>query len=192
MREFVYFSRTAWTTGNFKNITKAGRIDIACHFIIHSFFISNARRKNVILHLFFYGPPDPPKHIEIHSDASISKKDAAQLIKIALFKYKKNKKIEALKGIFIEKKSLLDFITEEKNKRKEIYLLDEKGKLIENVNINPNAIFIFGDHKGLPLKERKRLMKIANPISLGKITYFASQALIILQYELDKRFGKFF
>jgi tRNA pseudouridine-54 N-methylase len=41
---------------------KAGRLDIACHFVIHSFFISNARREV------------PPKHIEIHNKESISKK----------------------------------------------------------------------------------------------------------------------
>ena len=184
MREFVYFSRKAYTTGNFKDLMKAGRLDIACHFVIHSFFISNARRKNVILHLFFYGPPDPPKHIEIYSHASISKKDVADIIRKALFKYKPGRKVEALPGVFIEKRSLLDFL-QEKSKQKKIYLLDPKGENVKNIQLFEEAVFVIGDQKGLPLKEKNRIKKIATQISLGKVVYFASQALIALQYLLD-------
>jgi tRNA pseudouridine-54 N-methylase len=184
MREFVYFSRKAWTTGNFKDLMKAGRLDIACHFVIHSFFISNARRE-IILHLFFYGPPDPPKHIEIHNKASISKKDVADIIRKALFKYRKGKKIEALPGIFIEKKSLIEFL-EEKSKEKKIYLLDPQGEDVNNISLEENSIFVIGDQKGLPLKEKRRIKRISTTISLGKKVYFASQALIILQYLLDR------
>ena len=187
MREFIYFSKKAWTIGSFRDLMKAGRLDIACHFIVHSFFVSNAIRNDVICHLFFYGPPDPPKHIEIYSNASISKKDVSGLIKRALFKYKKGEKIEALQGVFVEKKSLLDFINELKKEGKQIYLLDVKGEDIDKVKIEKNSAFIIGDHEGLPKKERKRLKQLAIPISLGKTVYFASQALIILQYELDKR-----
>ena len=186
MREFVYFSRKAWTTGSFKDLMKAGRLDIACHFVIHSFFISNARRKDIILHLFFYGPPDPPKHIEIHSNASISKKDVADIIRKALFKYKKGKKVEALPGVFVEKRSLLDFL-EEKRKEKQIYLLDVEGEDIRNIKLEENSVFVIGDQKGLPFKEKRRIKKMAKSISLGKIVYFASQALIALQYELDRK-----
>jgi len=186
MREFVYFSRKAFTSGSFKDLMKAGRLDIACHFVIHSFFLSNARRQDVVLHLFFYGPPDPPKHIEIHSSASISKKDVADLIRKALFKYKPGKKVEALPGVFIEKKSLIEFL-EEKSKEKSIYLLDAKGKDIDGVELQKDSIFVIGDQKGLPLKEKKRIKAIGQAISLGKTVYFASQALMALQYVLDKK-----
>lgn len=186
MREFVYFSKKAWTTGNFKDLMKAGRLDIACHFILHSFFVSNAKR-NVVCHLFFYGPPDPPKHIEIHSNASISKKDISGLIRRALFKYKEGKRVEALRGVFVEKKSLINEVEDLIGKGKNIYLLDEKGEDLRKIKIRENPVFIIGDHEGLPKKEKKRLKKIAKPISLGKTIYFASQVLMILQYELDRR-----
>lgn len=188
MREFVYFGRKAWTTGNFKDLMKAGRLDIACHFIIHSFFISNVIRKNVVVNLFFHGPPDPPKHIEIHSNASISKKDVSGLIKRALYKYKPEKRTEVLIGVFVEKTGLFDFLKKKIDEGKTVYLLDKKGENIENVemkNLN-NAIFVFGDFEGIPKKEKKYLSKIAKPISLGKTEYLTSQALTILQYELDK------
>jgi len=62
MRTFLYFSSKARTTGNFKDLMKAGRMDIVCNVIIHSFFISNAIRKDTELHLVFYGPPTPPTY----------------------------------------------------------------------------------------------------------------------------------
>ncbi len=187
MREFVYFSRTAWTTGNFKDLMKAGRMDIACHVIIMSFFVSKSRRKNIKLHLFFYGPPDPPKHIELDSQAPLSKKDVSGLIKIALYKYKKGAKKEALPGCFIEKKSLIEFVEELAKQKRAIYLLDEKGEDLRQVEIKEDPVFILGDHRGLPIKEKKRLAKIAKKVSLGKITYFASQVVAIVQNELDRR-----
>ena len=108
MREFVYFSRDAHTSGNFKDLMKAGRLDIAIHVIIGSFFLSNKTREDVKLHLVFYGKPDPPKHIEISSSEEmfkfLSKKDVAGLIKRILFKYKKNKRVEAFPSCFVEKK----------------------------------------------------------------------------------------
>jgi len=67
MRHFIYFSKRAVTTGNFdlKNLMKAGRMDIVIHVIIAGFFLSHNFRDDVKMHLVFYGPPTPPRHIEI-------------------------------------------------------------------------------------------------------------------------------
>ncbi|MCH8287173.1 hypothetical protein IIB79_11725, partial [candidate division KSB1 bacterium] len=61
------FSKNAVTTGNFntKELMKAGRMDIVIHVIIASFFLSRSFREDVKIHLIFYGPPNPPRHIEI-------------------------------------------------------------------------------------------------------------------------------
>ncbi|MBS3075697.1 hypothetical protein J4429_04525 [Candidatus Pacearchaeota archaeon] len=66
MREFIYFSSKAKTTGNFgDDLMKAGRMDIVCQIVIMAFFLSHQLRRNVKLHLIFNGPPDAPKHIEM-------------------------------------------------------------------------------------------------------------------------------
>ena len=64
MREFIYYSKNAKTTGNFNvnNLMKAGRMDIACQIVIMSFFVSHHMRDDVKLHLVFDGAPDAPKH----------------------------------------------------------------------------------------------------------------------------------
>ena len=204
MREFIYFSSKARTSGNFDDLMKAGRMDIVCHVVINSFFISKHLRDDVILHLIFYGAPDPPKHLELHSsgskaipetgreagknDLDISKKDISGLIKKMLYKYKEGRKTEVWYGYFIEKKSFLNVVSELEGEGKKIFILDKEGEDIRKLEGEDmkNAVFILGDHEGLPKKELKRLKKEFNLVSLGKKTYFASQAVTILNHELDR------
>src|SRR3989344_5302540 len=146
MRELIYFSRNARTSGNFSDLMKAGRMDIVCHVVIMGLFISNNVRDNIKLHLFFYGPPDPPKHLEIISNENMSKKDIAGLIKIMLYKYKQGRKTEALKNCFVEKNSLIRVVEDLIKEGRNIYILDKGGKNIREIEIKENPIFILGDH----------------------------------------------
>ncbi len=201
MREFIYYSGKARTSGNFDDLMKAGRIDIALHIIINSFFISQKMRDDVKLHLVFYGPPDPPKHLEMFPGKSIpetgveagkeqldiSKKDLAGIIKKMLYKYREGKKTEVWPGFYVEKKSLFKIIDELEEQGKQIYVLDEKGENIEDAEIGENPVFVIGDNEGFPNKELKKLKKLAIPISVGKKIYFASQIVTIVNHELDKR-----
>ena len=199
MREFIYYSNKGRTSGNFDDLMEAGRMDIVCHIMINSFFLSQKMREDVKLHLLLNGPPDPPKHIEIQAKTSrgipetgkktgsidISKKDIGGLIKRILYKYKKGKKSEPYQGMFIEKKSFIDLIDELKGRS--IYLLD-KGDDISKVEIKENPIFIIGDNEGLPKKVKKYILKNKNvkPISIGPKVYFASHVVVILNNILDR------
>ncbi|MFC1710716.1 tRNA (pseudouridine(54)-N(1))-methyltransferase TrmY [Nanoarchaeota archaeon] len=189
MREFVYFSKNAVTTGNFKDLMKAGRMDIVLHVIIASFFLSNDVRKDMKLHLIFYGMPDPPKHIEIQikPGLDISKKDVAGLIKRILYKYREGKKTEVFPGCFVEKKSFLKIIQELQEQGKDIFILDKKGEDIRKVKIDDDCVFVLGDQDGLPVKELKRLKKTTKKVSVGPRMYFASQTVSVMNNELDRR-----
>lgn len=188
MREFIYFSSKARTNGNFSDLMKAGRLDIACHVVIMAFFISRKIRDDVKLHLLFYGPPDPPKHLELNSSQTmrefLSKKDVSGLLKRMLYKYKKDQKIKVFPGCFIEKKSFSEVVNNMKQENKKIYLLDKDGSDIRKMKFEKNAVFILGDQEGIPKHELKKLK--VEKVSLGNVTYFASQALTILQNELDR------
>ncbi len=200
MREFIYYSGKARTSGNFDDLMKAGRMDIALHVIINAFFISQKLREDVKLHLLFYGPPTPPRHLELfpgknipgtgkegEDKLDISKKDLAGTIKRMLFKYKEGKKTEVWNGFYVEKKSLFKVIDELREQGKSIYVLDKKGKNIEDVEIDKDSVFVLGDNEGFPNKELKRLKKLGFCVSVGKQTYFASQIITIINHELDKR-----
>ncbi|MEK6830116.1 MAG: hypothetical protein AABY15_08430 [Nanoarchaeota archaeon] len=192
MRQFVYFSKTAVTSGNALsegNLMKAGRMDIAIHTIIAGFFLSHDLRKDVKMHLVFYGMPDPPKHIEIEvkPELDISKKDVANLIRKILYKYREGEKREVLPGCFVEKKSFLKVIEELIEQGNEVYILDKKGEDIREAKISENCVFVLGDHEGLPPKEFKRLKKMVNSVSVGPKMYFASQVVAVVNNELDRR-----
>jgi tRNA (pseudouridine54-N1)-methyltransferase len=201
MREFIYFSSKARTSGNFDDLMKAGRMDIALHVIINAFFLSHKLRQDTKLHLVFYGPPNPPMHLELFPGKAIpetgaqvgsekpdiSKKDVAGLIKKMLFKFKEGRKTEVWPGYSIEKKPLFKVIEELESEGKTIYLLNEKGENIRNMNIADNPVFVLGDNEGFPGKELRRLKKICTPVSVGNKIYFASQVTTIVNHEIDSR-----
>jgi tRNA pseudouridine-54 N-methylase len=187
MREFVYYSAKAKTSGNFgDDLMKAGRMDIVCNVIIQAFFLSNRTREDMHLHLIFDGQPNPPMHLEIISnpDLPISKKDVAGLIKRMLYKCNDKKKTEVFPGCFIEKKSFSALMKEFEAEGKSIYILDAKGEKLREVKDLSKSVFVIGDHEGLPKKETQRFKK---RISIGKPTYFASQTFVIIHNELDLR-----
>lgn len=190
MRNFILFSNRGYTSPNFKNLMKAGRLDIVANSIIHCFFLSNSIRKDVRMSIILNGPPDPPKHIEINYNEKlqISKKDVGELLRIVLWKYKRDKRIEALPGIFIEKKSF-EKVIEEISKTSKIYLLEKKGKFIDEINFekNKDLTFVLGDHEGLPKDKKNFLEKFPiEKISLGNLEYFTSQCIVIINFYLDK------
>lgn len=197
MRQFVYFSSSAATSGNALSkysegegsLMKAGRMDIAIHSFIQGVFLSHDFRKDVVFHFVFYGQPDPPKHIEIQvkDETEISKKDIAGIIKKILYKYKEGTKTEVLPGCFVEKKSFLGVIEELAKSGNEIYILDKVGEDIRKAKISKDCVFIVGDHEGLPKKEMKRLKESCKSVSIGDKMYFASQTIAVVNNELDYR-----
>jgi tRNA (pseudouridine54-N1)-methyltransferase len=189
MRGFVLFSNHGRTSGKFKDLVKAGRLDIVVHSIIHAFFVSNAMRGNVHFHAILNGPPDPPKHIHFlsHKETPYSKKDIGTLLQITLWKYKPGRKVEAFPGIFIEKKSFEEVLEVLRDEAHPLYLLDPAGKPIDTVEIEENPVFVLGDHLGIPKKERRFARKVSEEvISLSQVPYFTSQCIASLHFHLDK------
>ncbi len=186
MRTFILYSKTASTSPFIKDLKKAGRIDILLHSIISALFTSNYFRGDVELHLILMGPPNPPKHINIkYEDGnSISKKDLKKLIEMSLRKAKDNKRIKVHPGVYVDNLSIEEVLDELKG---EIFLLDNYGKFIREYEKEKlkDGIFILGDHEGFDKKTKKFLKKNTNRLSLGKRVYFTSQAITIINYELD-------
>ncbi len=198
MREFIYFSSSAPTSGKLiqDDLMKAGRLDIAIHTVIATFFLSHSIRDNVKLHLVFAGPPDPQKHLEIQpvlegttgeDKIYLNKKDISSIIKKMLYKYKEGQKNEVFPGYWVEKNSYISVLKDLLKEGKQIFILDEDGEDIRKVKIEDNPVFVLGDHDGLP-ELKKELKRISyTPISVGPNTYFASQTVTIVNNELDRR-----
>lgn len=190
MREFVYYSKNAVTAGNLigDDLKKAGRMDIVCNFVVSAFFVSNAMRDDIKLHLIFDGGPNAPRHLVLESNKKmpISKKDVAGLIKRLLYKARDEEGLkEIVPGAFIEKKSFEKVVMEMDSKGKDVLLLGEKGKDVRELKLKGNEVFIIGDHEGF-LKGMDRFLKKIDKISVGPKVLFASQVVTILHNEMDR------
>ena len=194
MREFIYYSQTAVTSGKLlskaeDNLMKAGRMDIVCNVIISAFFLSHGIREDVKLHLILDGPPNPPAHLifTYHPDIPFSKKDIAGLIKRMLYKLPadQEKKITVFPGCEVEKKSFEALIKELDSEGKNIFLLEKRGKDIRELKIKGNEVFIIGDQNGFP-KSKDKFLKQIDKISVSPKILFASQVFVILHNELDR------
>ena len=199
MREFVYYSKNAVTAGNLirEDLKKAGRLDIVCNFIVSVFFVSNAMREDVKLHLIFDGGPNNPRHLvfESNEDMPISKKNVAGLIRRMLYKARDEEGLrEIVPGCSIEKKGLEKLLRDLDKEGKDVLVLDGKGKDVRDIEINmtedKNTVFVVGDHEGFPSGMRKFLKRV-DGVSVGPRVLFASQVAVILHNELDRRSSGF-
>lgn len=200
MRSFIYYSSSAPTSGNLvkkDDLQRSGRLDIAIHTVIASFFLSHDMRRDVSLHLVFDGPADPTKHLLFQPNFEgktgedkiyLNKKDVSSIIKKMLYKYKEGENTEVFPGYFIEKKPLNKVISDLVTDNKKIYLLDPKGEDIRSLELQEDPIFLLGDHNGLPdfKKELKRFKNNIVKVSIGPKTYFASQTVAIINNEIDR------
>lgn len=190
MRRFAIYSATASTSPVIRDLKGAGRIDILLHSMISALFASNTFRDDVELHLFLMGPPNAPRHITISykEGNTISKKDLKKLIEMCLRKCKPDITKEVHPGVFVDNKSIEKFIQE--NDNYSYFVLDANGSHIKSI-LNSDSItepcFILGDHEGFDKQTRKYLKKNTTRTSLGPQIYFTSQAITIINYELDNK-----
>jgi len=199
VREIIYYSRTAPTSGKYineKDLYESGRLDIPIHSIIAAFFLSRKIRTDMRVHLIFAGMPGPPKHLEFkpvtegetgRDKIYFNKKNIAGIIKKMLYKFREGEKREVFPGFWIERKGFLELTKELIRQKRSIYVLDPEGEDIRTADIKKDPVFILGDHKGLPAKELKRLKTYCTPISIGPVVYFASQTIAVVNNELDRR-----
>ncbi len=193
MRSFVVYSSTASTAPVIRDLKGAGRIDILLHSIISALFASNTFREDVELHLFLMGPPNAPRHICVrYSEGNtISKKDLKKLIEMCLRKCRPGMTREVHPGVFVDDTTIEKFIQE--NQNYEFYVLDANGTHIkeylgsEKLGSLGRPCFILGDHDGFDKQTRKFLKKNTHRTSLGPQVYFTSQAITIINYELDNQ-----
>jgi tRNA (pseudouridine54-N1)-methyltransferase len=182
-REFILFSRLGKTDSRFRNLHDAGRLDIVHECIIASLFLSHGLRRNVVFNAVLNGPPNPPLHIEIDgvklSNACTDIDTWKMILKNAISgKYHP--------GIAINKRSF-EALLKTKAETNAIYVLEEGGQDILNIEFTKDCLFVLGDHVGLPKKVESFALRYGKKISLGKEPYLAASCITILNYLLDRK-----
>ncbi len=183
MRNFLLYLRGGSTSGNFKNLRDAGRLDIVAHCLTSSFFLSHALRKDVIFHIILTGPPNPPKYIRVDGskihDVRCDEQTWGEILKKVLSG-------GTHIGFEIFNKSLQEVI-KELSVDNDIYVLEEKGQEINNLKLNENSLFVIGDQVGLPKNDESFILRYGKKISLGKKVYLAADCISIINYCLDSK-----
>lgn len=182
-REFILFSRLGKTDSTFSNLHDAGRLDIVHECVVSSLFFSHGLRRDVIFHAVLNGPPNPPLHLQIDGRTLYDVRtdmDTWQLI------LKKTIQGKSHPGITKDKTSF-ESLVKTKAQTSRIYVLEEDGKDIDQIQLSENNLFILGDHVGLPKKAEKFALRYGEKISLGKQPYLASSCITIINYTLDQK-----
>lgn len=187
MREFVLYSRLGRTDSNWTNLHDAGRLDIAYECTVAALFLSHALRKDTIFHAVLNGPPNPPRHIRIDGQ-TLHDVRTDQQTWLQIFKETLSNKPHL--GISIDRMSFEQLVKIKAEAQQPIYVLEEKGQNIHTLDIQPNPVFILGDHVGLPPKAENYALRYGQKISLGRTPYLAATCITILNYLLDTKFDK--
>jgi tRNA (pseudouridine54-N1)-methyltransferase len=183
LREFILYSRLGRTDSNFTNLHDAGRLDIVYECAVASLFLSHGLRKNTIFHTILSGPPNPPLHVKVDGavlhDVRTDQKTWEQILRKVLSG-------KAHPGIIAHKTSF-EALLKAKANEAQIYVLEEGGKPISEIDISDKPVFVLGDHVGLPKKVEGFALRYGEKISLGKQPYLAASCITILNYLLDTK-----
>lgn len=187
MRVFILYSNTAKTSPEFYLDDlpgSGGRMDIICRSAIAALWLSHRLRQDTRFIVVLNGPPKPP--IAVLFDSMIMKKVAPDERSIASWIQKALMRVgvPTSSGIVAYRKSFQDIIKAYKDLP--MYILHENGKPMNNIQRDSDAVFILGDHLGIPKKEEAFAARFAKEkISLGKKSYLASACISVINWWLD-------
>jgi len=89
-------------------------------------------------------------------------------------------------GIELRRESFQEVLRTKHN----VFVLEEGGEDILNVNLGETPVFVLGDQVGLPRKDEKFALRFGTKISLGKKPYLAATCVDVINYVLDTRFSR--
>ena len=183
LREFVLYSRKGRTDSKFTSLRDAGRLDVVHECIVASLFLSHGIRRNVVFHALLSGPPSPPLHLKIDGatlrDVRTDQETWRKILKKVLFGKRHP-------GVSVDKTSF-EALLKMKANEATIYVLEEGGKDIFEIDIGDNPVFVLGDHIGLPRKVEGFALRYGEKVSLGKQPYLATSCITVLNYLLDRK-----
>jgi tRNA (pseudouridine54-N1)-methyltransferase len=180
-REFILFSRLGKTNSAFGNLHDAGRLDIVYECIVTSLFLSHGIRRDVTFHAVLNGPPNPPLHIQIDGSTVYDVRTDVDTWQQILRKVIAGK---SHPGISVDKTGF-EALLKKESQSHSVYVLEEGGKNIAETELADNAIFVLGDHVGLPKKAETFALRYGEKISLGKQPYLAASCITVINYLLD-------
>jgi len=180
-RQYILYSRLGKTSPDWTNLRDAGRLDIVYECTVASLFLSHGLRRDTVFHAILNGPPNPPVLATVDGSCLFDVRTNQETWTHILKKVLSNK---SHPGIFTSRTSF-EQLVKSKAQTNSIYVLEERGTNIKDITIQPNPVFILGDHVGLPKNAERYALRYGTKISLGKTPYLAATCITILNYILD-------
>ncbi len=182
MREFLLYSRMGRTDPHWANLHDAGRLDIVYECIVASLFLSHGLRRDVNFNAILNGAPNPPLHLHLNGTELYDVRTNIETWDIILKKALSGK---AHPGVTVAKAGF-EAVLKAKAQNYTVYVLEEGGKRINDVEFAENPLFVLGDHVGLPKKAESFALRFGEKISLGRKPYLAASCITVINYTLDQ------
>jgi tRNA (pseudouridine54-N1)-methyltransferase len=139
----------------------------------------------VVFHAILNGPPTPPVHIKIDGSTLYDVRTDMETWQNILRKTLAGKSHPGISKDKTSFEGLLKSKAESGNHC--IYVLEEGGKELNEVEIGENPVFVLGDHVGMPKKTEAFALRFGEKISLGKTPYLAASCITVINYTLDQK-----
>jgi tRNA (pseudouridine54-N1)-methyltransferase len=152
---------------------------------VSSLFLSHGLRRDVVFHAILNGPPNPPVHIEIDGKALYDVRTDMETWQGIIKKTLAGKQHPGISKDKVSFEALLKSRAEAGNCG--IYVLEEGGKELGEVEFYENSVFVLGDHVGMPKKTEMFALRFGEKISLGKTPYLATSCITVINYILDQK-----
>jgi tRNA (pseudouridine54-N1)-methyltransferase len=182
MQEFLLYSRTGRTAGDFTSLLSAGRLDVVYQCILMAIFKAGAHRDDVIFHAILGGAPKPPVHLEVSGnelrDARIDERSWEGILKEALNGVEHP-------GIKKDTTPLQKLVADKHEAGYKIFVLSNEGAPFNGKDLAENNLFVLGDQIGLPKADESFVLRYGTKLSLGKEKYLAASCIDIINYLID-------
>lgn len=196
MRRFIVIGHKAASAATFsKNDLggSGGRLDILVRCVPAGLLVSHGLRdaaEVVTLHL---GGPEAPKATRWSSSTVRSlypdERSTSSLMERAL-KTGTTGPVwqESTPGVSVAVLSFAELLDDVASPAGSLFVLEEDGEDITEVDVPADATFVLGDHLGFTEDERAELAKRgARRVSVGPVSLQADQCVVVLHNHLDRR-----
>ena len=197
MRTFVLRARAAPTESR-KLLAAVGQeahTEILAHMLMNAIFVAQSHRPEVTVYLVLESTPDFSRTIRFDVDAmrdiggfdeqALLGKIAAALDVSAGMGKEETRAVES--GVTVRTVSF-ERLVQELAEDHQLFVMGPKGEPIREQVFHGKPCFLLTDHIPMPAKTFHTLERLgATKITLGPTMLFASQCVVLIHHELDRR-----
>ena len=197
MRTFVLRARAAPTDSR-KLLAAVGtdvHPEILAHTLMNAIFVAQSHRADVVVHLVLESTQDFSRTIRFDANAvhdfggfderALLGKIARALDASAGMGKEEMRPVES--GITVRTLSF-ERLVQELAQDHQLFVMDRKGTPIGEQVFEGNPCFLLTDHIPMPKKTFHSLERLgAKKLTLGRTMLFASQCVVLIHHELDRR-----